>query len=121
MNKKDLLCLDDKVYLNDNWIDFFLRYLIVSGSAGVSDNHGCSTNYKAIYAFTSHFYTKLIERVQLDRSQAIIDFVVFNYEKGGVSRWTKHLHIFSNTFIIVPINLDNHWSLFVIVRPYLLV
>ena len=37
-----------------------------------------------------------------------------------VARWTKNVNLFEKDFILVPVNLDYHWSLTVIVRPGLL-
>lgn len=34
-----------------------------------------------------------------------------------VSRWTKNVDLFDMDYIIVPVNLTGHWSLFVIVKP----
>ena len=57
--------------------------------------------------YNSLFYTKLTESCN---------------EKEGfdlVKRWTKNVDIFEKDFLVVPINLVNHWSLVVIVRPAL--
>ena len=37
-----------------------------------------------------------------------------------VSRWTKSVDLFVMDLVLVPINLDSHWSLVVILRPGLL-
>ena len=37
-----------------------------------------------------------------------------------VSRWTKSVDLFMMDLVLVPINLDSHWSLVVILRPGLL-
>ena len=35
----------------------------------------------------------------------------------NVRTWTKGVDLFSQDYIIVPINLNGHWSLIVIIRP----
>ena len=65
------------------------------------------TRHSRIYVYNSLFYTKLTESCN---------------EKEGfelVKRWTKNVDIFERDFLVIPINLLNHWSLVVVVRPSL--
>ncbi len=58
-----------------------------------------------IHVFTCYFYTKLLEGRSPQDQHAL------------VSRWTKNVDLFDMDYIIVPVNLTGHWSLFVIVKP----
>jgi hypothetical protein len=46
------------------------------------------------YAFSSLFYTRL---------------EISGYD--GVQRWTRRVNIFSHSLLIIPINIDHHWTL----------
>lgn len=91
----DLYRLGPNRYLNDNIIDFQFRYLFQQNP----------TYQKHFLYLTSHFYTKLTE--------------VSNFEDAyeNVKRWTLKTDIFSKDAICIPINLDLHWSLAIILRP----
>jgi Ulp1 protease family, C-terminal catalytic domain/Ubiquitin carboxyl-terminal hydrolase len=78
-------------YLNDNIIDFRIMYHLLNNFKD-SNTH----------AFSTQFYSK---------------FKSDKYE--GVKFWTRPIkNIFKKDFIYVPVNLHNHWSLMVIIRPY---
>jgi len=62
------------------------------------------------HLFNSQFYSKLCE----GGGPFVIDAKEAHQR---VAKWTKHIDIFSKDFILVPINLNFHWSLGVIVRP----
>ena len=65
------------------------------------------SRHSRIYVYNSLFYTKLTES---------------SNEKNGfelVKRWTKNVDIFEKDFLVIPVNLVNHWSLVVVVRPAL--
>ena len=86
-------------YLNDSFIDLKVKYLINSLNLDKKSK---------VFAFSCLFYAKLTE----------VEDVKAGY--GLVSRWTKHVNIFDCDFVFFPINLENHWSLFVAVRPGLM-
>ena len=96
VNKGDLKRLRDGEYFNDSLIDLKVRHFLCN----VEEQERMDKTH----AFSCLFYTKLMEA---------------RNEKGHklVSRWTKLLNIFDMEFVLVPINLHNHWSLMVIVRP----
>ena len=92
----DIRRLNPRELLNDNLVDFGIRYML----AGVDP-----LKRAKIHAFTCLFYTKLMEG-KLPQEQHLL-----------VSRWTKKIDLFDMDYIIVPVNLTGHWSLFVIVKP----
>jgi Ulp1 family protease len=57
---------------------------------------------KDVHVFTTQFFTKLEDE-----------------GVNAVSSWTakKNLDIFEKKFILIPVNKDIHWSLFVVVNP----
>ena len=85
--------------LNDTLVDFGIRYML----AGIDP-----LKRAKIHAFTCFFYTKLLEG-KVPQEQHLL-----------VSRWTKNVDLFDMDYIIVPVNLTGHWSLFVIVKPGLI-
>jgi sentrin-specific protease 7 len=93
--------LEPGVYFNDSLIDLKIKYLINQ----LTDE----AKKTKIHAFSCLFYAKLTE---LRDPKAAHDLVC---------RWTKNINLFDLDFILFPINSSNHWSLCVIVRPWLLV
>ncbi len=75
----------------------------------VNDKIYSDNRANKIHAFSCLFYTKYTEA-----SSAECSFQL-------VARWSKNVDLFTQEFILFPINLFNHWSLVVVVRPYLLV
>lgn len=79
-------------FLNDTLIDFWISWLVRRMGAAANEVH----------VFTTQFYTKLEDE-----------------GVEAVSSWTakKKLDIFEKKFIIIPVNKNIHWSLFVVVNP----
>ncbi|KAF2841180.1 cysteine proteinase [Patellaria atrata CBS 101060] len=89
VNFDDLLRLDDGEFLNDNIVEFYIRYL-------VEQNPSTAPN---VYFFSTFFYNSLNSNPK---------------GKGGVNyasvkKWTAKDDIFSYDFVIVPVNEDAHW------------
>lgn len=79
-------------FLNDTLIDFWISWITKRmGETG-----------KDVHVFTTQFFTKLEDE-----------------GVSAVSSWTakKNLDIFEKKFILIPVNKDIHWSLFVVVNP----
>ena len=88
---KDLSRLNQKGWLNDSVIAFYLRYLQIENPATYGD----------VYFYNSFFY-------QLLREQG--------YNK--VKCWTQNLDIFAKKYLVIPINENNlHWFLAIIYNP----
>lgn len=87
------------VYLNDSIIDFRLRHFMrTTLPVEVSSR---------THVFSCQFFTRL--------SQEKDPFEAYKL----VSSWTKQIDLLSLDFIVVPINDGAHWSLTIIVRPFL--
>jgi sentrin-specific protease 7 len=88
----DFLLLEPEEWLNDNLIDFALRWI---------SRHSEGTG---AHFFSTHFYTKLADQ-----------------GTGAVASWTikrnRELNIFDLKMIFIPINKSLHWSLCVVVNP----
>lgn len=94
----DVEKLDEGEYLNDNLIDFYLRYL----------QHQLERDHpewaKRIYFQNTFFYSKL---TKLERGMKGI-----NYE--AVKRWTSKVDLLAYDYIIIPINEHSHWYVAII-------
>jgi hypothetical protein len=93
---KDLEHLRVGEFLNDTIIDFYLKYLML-------DTVPRCQMTKKFYCYSSFFYKKLLST---DRDKALL--------------WTRNVPIFDMDYLFLPININLHWSLVVIVSPGLL-
>ena len=106
--------LVDGEYLNDSLIDFCIKRMLIDPF------HDCFDELKRrnVHAFSSLFYNKLISRDGLTakdiRAQGGINY-------RAVARWARHINLFEKEFLYIPVNKGIHWSLFIVVRPNLLV
>uniref|UniRef100_A0A1I7Z7K7 ULP_PROTEASE domain-containing protein n=1 Tax=Steinernema glaseri TaxID=37863 RepID=A0A1I7Z7K7_9BILA len=89
ITRKDLRTLMDHQWLNDEVINFYLN-LIVERSHNDPD-------LPKVYTYNTFFYPNLVTK---------------GYE--SVKRWTRKVDIFSYELLLVPIRIDQHWSLAVV-------
>ncbi len=94
-NREDRETLAPATYVNDNVVDFWMLWVTRNEHPDTSE----------VKPFTSHFYSTLIGD---------------GIDKGllQVSQWLKkkNIDIFSYKLLLLPINLNLHWSLCVIVN-----
>lgn len=83
--------LESAVFLNDNIVDFDLRYLMENVDTVLR---------KRFHLFSSFLYKKLTDDGQ-----------------SGVRGWTDEVDIFAKDFLIVPICDNLHWYLAIICYP----
>lgn len=95
VDKDDVPRLDEGEFLNDNLINFYMRYL----QADLEQNR--PDLMKRIHIFSTFFYEKLASQ----RGK-------INYE--GVRSWTSRVDVFSLDYLIVPVNENAHWYLAII-------
>lgn len=88
----DLDTLDLRQYVNDNIINFYLRFLTYRRD--FSDR---------VHVFSSFFYSTLVGPMTL------------NYDR--VQSWTKKIDLFAKECLLVPIIQNMHWRLAVIAFP----
>ncbi|MCJ1330781.1 hypothetical protein MMC10_007468 [Thelotrema lepadinum] len=91
----DLPKLDEDQCLNDNLIEFYLRYLIHTLEIDQPETA------KSVYFFNTYFFSTL------KGASAKI-----NYD--GVKKWTRNVDLFTHDFIVVPINENFHWYVAII-------
>jgi Ulp1 family protease len=96
IHNSDLLRLEPLVYLNDNLIDFQIKYMISKLPL---------FRRRAIHAFSCQFYNKLLVNQHTKDAH------------NSVARWTSKIDLFSLDLVIIPINYSTHWSLSVVVNP----
>jgi sentrin-specific protease 7 len=97
VQKDDVERLDEGVFLNDNLIEFYLRWL---------ENRLEQQNpeiAKRIYLHNTFFFKRL---TQNGKGRAI------NY--NAVERWTNKVELLSFDYIIVPVHENTHWYVAVI-------
>lgn len=89
----DINCLNDGCMLNDNIVDFFLRLV-----------HRYLVPAQGVHVFSSHFYTRMTAAGAR------------NGEIGweNVKGWTKHVALFQQRCVVIPINTEAHWWLAIV-------
>ncbi|KAI5838050.1 hypothetical protein DFP73DRAFT_565605 [Morchella snyderi] len=93
----DLKRLNSNSYLNDNIINFYLKYI------EVQLGHNNPEVAKETYFLNTFFYERLTKRD--DKKKRDIDSVL---------KWTAKVDIFKTSYIIIPINESTHWYLAII-------
>jgi Ulp1 family protease len=96
VNLDDRDRLQEDIFLNDNLIAFYMRFL---------QDHLERTNKdaaKRVYFFNSYFFATLTNAKSGE----------LNYK--GVEKWTRGVDLFSYDYILVPINEHHHWYIAII-------
>lgn len=95
VDQDDIVRLDEGEFLNDNLINFYLRYLQTTLGETQPEIH------EKVHIFSTFFFEKL--RSTRHR---------INYD--GVKSWTAKFDLFSYDYIVVPVNENAHWYLAII-------
>ena len=98
VDKQDIERLDEGQFLNDNLIEFYIRWL---ESHLVQENPDLA---KRIYFHNTFFYNRLITNTRGKKG--------INYE--AVERWTSKIDLLSYDYIVVPVNENYHWYVAII-------
>ncbi|XP_056226671.1 sentrin-specific protease 7b isoform X2 [Seriola aureovittata] len=108
VTKEDLACLDGGEFLNDVIIDFYLKYLLLEGVGGAVAERS--------HVFSSFFYKQLSRRRAAgeDDTPSVPDR---HMRHQRVKTWTRHVDIFTQDFLFVPVNQEAHWYLVVVCFP----
>ncbi|GAM83964.1 hypothetical protein ANO11243_019540 [Dothideomycetidae sp. 11243] len=91
---EDLHRLNEEEFLNDSIVNFCLRRLEL-------DHQGTT---ESTYFFNTYFYDAL---TKLPSGRA-----GFNYD--AVKSWTRKVNLFSYDHVIIPVNRNFHWYLFIV-------
>ncbi|KFY64229.1 hypothetical protein V496_03404 [Pseudogymnoascus sp. VKM F-4515 (FW-2607)] len=97
VDMRDIERLDEGVYLNDNLIAFYLRYLQEKTERDRPDV------FKRVFFMNTYFYPRLTK----GKGRKNIDY-------DAVKRWTSKVNIFDYDYIVVPVNENTHWYLAII-------
>ncbi|OWZ02455.1 hypothetical protein PHMEG_00025975 [Phytophthora megakarya] len=92
-------------FLNDNIIDFYLRFLW---------RHLGPLDQQRMYFYTSYFFT------QLNGTNGAHELATTDPDErfARVARWTqKETNLFGKQFLFIPINDSFHWSIAVFCNP----
>ena len=131
----DLLRLQPGVFLNDQLVDFYLKYLFEthaaperglaqpffegpgSSSCGTGGGAAVRTFRERFYFFNQFFYSKLSEG--LTGSLGTADKAIAQQQDlwRRLQRWTRGEDLMSKDFLVVPINGQLHWSVAIICNP----
>eukprot|EP01027_Heterolobosea_sp_BB2_P023931 GEZU01036000.1.p1 GENE.GEZU01036000.1~~GEZU01036000.1.p1 ORF type:complete len:661 (-),score=139.66 GEZU01036000.1:41-2023(-) len=96
MYRRLLLCLEDREWLNDEVINFYMN-LLDERQQRYSSNE--LVRLPKCHFFNTFFYAQLTQRG-------------YSYDK--VKRWTRKIDLFSFDKIIIPVHLGVHWTCAVI-------
>lgn len=97
VDMRDIERLDEGVYLNDNLIAFYLRYLQEMTERDRPDV------FKRVFFMNTYFYPRLTK----GKGRKNIDY-------DAVKRWTSKVNVFDYDYIVVPVNENTHWYLAII-------
>ena len=104
----DLEHLRDGEMLNDQCVDFYLKYIQVemlgANAFEILDK---------VHIFNSFFYQKLAQKHDRDRSN--VDAATASHAR--VKNWTKGVDIFTKSFLMIPVHSNLHWSLVIVCYP----
>ncbi|OTF73309.1 Ulp1 protease-like protein, partial [Euroglyphus maynei] len=113
----DLKCLREGQYLNDNIMNFYLKYYQINGqiSQEIVDK---------MHIFDALFATHLLnvntrkrQYKYLQDSKMVVcsnfDSLENSYHKV-LKKWTKDIDIFSKDFLLIPLVINGHWFLIIL-------
>lgn len=96
LEARDLERLRDGEYLNDNLIEFYLKYLKTQLEQASPETA------KKVYFFNTFFFASLTRKGKKG----------INYD--AVQKWTRSIDIFSYDYVVVPICESQHWYVAII-------
>jgi len=102
ITRSDISRLKEGCCFNDILVNFYLRHL----------EQECIPDSvkKRVHIFSSYFYEKLKKTNAESRDDKITNYL-------EVSKWTKHIDIFSYDFLIIPICEGAHWKTAIVCYP----
>jgi Ulp1 family protease len=120
----DLLRLSNGCFLNDQMIDFYLKYLYDTGPTLLSEeqrkvygDRWSLSEKSRFYFFNQFFYSKLTEGLRggLGEKDKALEKRRALWER--LQRWTTGEDLMSRDFMVIPINDALHWSVAIICNP----
>lgn len=92
ITEADLECLKPRQYVNDKIINFYLKYM--HRTMLTPEQQG------KVHIFDS-FFAEALEQMDETRTR----------------RWLRRVNIFEKDYLLVPVNIDEHWFLMIICHP----
>ncbi|XP_064986288.1 probable ubiquitin-like-specific protease 2B isoform X2 [Musa acuminata AAA Group] len=103
ISKRDVDLLQPETFINDNIIDFYIKYL--KNKIQPDQKH-------RFHFFNSFFFRKLAD---LDKDRGCVSEGRAAFLR--VRKWTRKVNIFEKDYIFIPVNFNLHWSLLIICHP----
>ncbi|KAH8555574.1 hypothetical protein BGW37DRAFT_141723 [Umbelopsis sp. PMI_123] len=100
LSKADEARLDDGEFLNDNIIDFYMKWIL--DQLQTRDPELANQ----VHIFNSFFYKRLTQRNRNSRKEETV------YDR--VKKWTAKINLFEKSYVFIPINENWHWYLAII-------
>ncbi|CAO3679978.1 unnamed protein product [Umbelopsis ramanniana] len=100
VSKADEARLDDGEFLNDNIIDFYMKWILDQLQKRDPELA------KQVHIFNSFFYKRLTQRNRNSRKEETV------YDR--VKKWTAKMNLFDKSYVFIPINENWHWYLAII-------
>lgn len=108
----DLNCLREGQYLNDNIMNFYLKYFQLNSNISENILH-------KIHIYDPLFATYLLNsnsrkrKINYHDKCKEMEYLDDPYHITG-KKWTKDVDIFSKDFLLIPLVKDSHWFLIII-------
>ncbi|KAE8220537.1 hypothetical protein CF319_g5949 [Tilletia indica] len=107
ITKHDMASLAPKTYVNDNVVQFGIRYLL-TGPRPLGDVPGPQrARWEDVTAMDSLWFSRIQDRWNATPREANWFSTVF----------TKNVDVFSRPYFIIPINDSQHWSIILVINP----
>lgn len=104
IKRRDLQCLRDGEWLNDEVINVWMDYVKDRNQRHNEESPGCMPT---IYIMKTMFYSRMCVIDGPGGRQDTFDY-------PGVRRWTKKVDVFAHDMIFIPLHQGLHWALAVV-------
>jgi sentrin-specific protease 7 len=118
----DMLRFTPGVFLNDNIVDFGLKYLFEEGRLRrrVEGNAAWLEHTSGFHYFSQFFYNRLSDCMRVGRfhTKAIApDDHLQQSQWEQLRRWSRKVEVMQRDYLVIPINKDEHWSVAIVCNP----
>jgi len=116
VTRNDYECFDPDAPLNRTCVDFGLRYIVADARRSpLSSDPAFSNMARDVHVFPSDFFTFLQRGDVCSKLNADGDKARRAYAR--VERLTRGVDVFAKKFLLVPVYVEQHWSLAIICHP----
>lgn len=122
---KDLSCIGEGKYLNDNIMNFYLKFSTYRNVDYNGRDYALNALDDKIFIYDALFSPYLFSsnRKRKLHQTNLKGYSVYSVEnfadfyKRNLQKWTRDVDIFTKDFLIMPLLKDNHWFLAIICYP----